>query len=55
MKVRYDQKADVLRIMLNVEPIEDSDEKRGNVVASEILDASTRISDPKAPDYAVSG
>ena len=65
MKVRYEQKVDFLRIILNDEAIEESDEKspgviidydkRGNVVGLEILDASTRISNPKALDYAVTG
>ena len=63
MKVTYDQEVDALRIILNDEAIEESDEdkpgviidydKHGNVVGLEILDASTRISNPKALDYAV--
>ena len=65
MKVTYDQEVDVLRIILNDEDIEESDEDkpgviidydgRGNVVGLEILDASTRIANPKALDYAVTG
>ena len=65
MKVTYDQEVDALRIILNDEAIEESDEdkpgviidydKHGNVVGLEILDASTRISNPKALDYAVTG
>ena len=65
MKVRYDQEADALRITLNDEAIEESDEKspgvimdydkHGDVVGLEVLDASTRISNPKALDYAVTG
>ena len=65
MKVTYDQEADVLRIILNDEAIEESDEdkpgviidydKRGNVVGLEVLDASIRIANPMALDYAVTG
>ena len=65
MKVTYDQEVDALRIILNDEAIEESDEdkpgviidydKRGNVVGLEILDASTRIANPRALDYAVTG
>ena len=50
---------------MNDEAIEESDEKspgvivnydkHGNVVGLEVLDASTRISNPKALDYAVRG
>ena len=65
MKVRYDQEVDALRIILNDEAIEESEEQRpgiimdydkhGNVVGLEILDASTRIANPKALDYVVTG
>ena len=65
MKVTYDQEADILRIILNDEAIEESDEdkpgviidydKSGNVVGLEVLDASTRIANPKALDYAITG
>ena len=65
MKIRYDQEVDALRIILNDEAIEESDEdkpgviidydKHGNVVGLEILDASARISNPRALDYAVTG
>ena len=65
MKVTYDQEVDVLRIVLNDEEIEESDEdkpgviidydKQGNVVGLEVLDASTRIANPRALDYAVTG
>ena len=56
---------DALRIILNDEAIEESEEQRpgiimdydkhGNVVGLEILDASTRIANPKALDYVVTG
>ena len=65
MKVTYDQEVDALRIILNDEAIEESEEdrpgiiidydKHGNVVGMEILDASTRIANPRALDYAVTG
>ena len=65
MKVVYDQKVDVLRIVFNTAEIEESDEQRpgvimdydnnGNLVALEVLDASKRIEDPRALDYAVTG
>ena len=65
MKVTYDQEVDALRIILNDEAIEESDEdkpgviidydKHGNVVGLEILEASTRIANPRALDYAVTG
>jgi len=65
MKVVYDQKVDVLRIVFNTAAIEESDEDKpgvimdydnnGNLVALEVLDASKRIEDPRALDYAVTG
>ena len=65
MKVTYDQEVDALRIILNDEAIEESEEdrpgiiidyyKHGNVVGLEILDASTSIANPRALDYAVTG
>lgn len=64
MKVTYDTEVDVLRIILNGAPIEESDEagpgvifdydKDGNVVGIEILDASSRIDGPQTMEYAVS-
>ncbi len=65
MKVTYDAPVDILRILLNDEPIEASDEEKpgiildydsdGNVVGLEILDASTRIKGPRSLEYAVTG
>lgn len=65
IEIRYDQEADAIRITLNGEAIAESDEKspgvivdydeHGNVVGLEVLDASTRISNPKALNYAVTG
>ena len=65
MKVTYDPEVDVLRILFSTAPIEESDEdkpgiiidydKDGNVVGMEILDASQRMDNPRAVDYAVMG
>ncbi|MGA7562268.1 MAG: DUF2283 domain-containing protein [Desulfobaccales bacterium] len=65
MKVTYDPEADVLRILFSDAPIEESDEdkpgwiidydKDGNVVGLEILDATKRLDNPRAVDYAVIG
>ena len=65
MKVVYDQEVDVLRIVFNTAAVEESDEDKpgviidydnnGNLVALEVLDASKRIEDPRALDYAVTG
>jgi uncharacterized protein YuzE len=63
MKVTYDSGVDVLRIVFSNVPIEESDEekpgvildydKEGNVVGLEILDASTRMENPRSLEYAV--
>ena len=63
MKVTYDPEVDVLRILFRDAPIEESDEdkpgvildydKEGNVVGLEVLNASQRIENPRALDYAV--
>ena len=63
MKVTYDPEVDVLRILFRNTPIEESDEdkpgvildydKEGNVVGLEVLNASKRIENPRALDYAV--
>ena len=65
MKVVYDPEVDVLRILFSSAPIEESDEdkpgvildydKGGNIVGMEILDASKRMENPRAVEYAVSG
>jgi uncharacterized protein YuzE len=64
MKINYDPEVDVLRIIFNDNPIEESDEdkpgiildydKKGNVVGLEILDASKQIENPRSLEYAVS-
>ena len=63
MKVTYDPEVDVLCILFSSAPIEESDEdkpgiiidydKDGNVVGLEILDASKRMENPRAVEYAV--
>jgi YD repeat-containing protein len=63
MKVSYDSEVDVLRIIFNNTPIEESDEDKpgvildydgeGNIVGIEILDASKRIDNPRSVEYAV--
>ena len=65
MKVTYDQEVDILRIVLNDVDIQETDEDKpgviidyddhGNVVGLEILDASTRIANPRTLEYAVTG
>jgi len=65
MKVTYDAEVDVLRILFSSAPIEESDEdkpgvildydKDGNIVGMEILDASKRMENPQAVEYAVVG
>jgi uncharacterized protein YuzE len=63
MKVTYDPEVDVLRILFSNAAIEESDEdkpgvildydKDGNVVGLEVLNASQRIENPRAVEYAV--
>ena len=65
MKVTYDPEVDVLRLLFSNSPIEESDEdkpgviidydKDGNLVEMEILDASKRMDNPRAVNYAVVG
>ena len=65
MKVVYDQENDVLRILFSATAIEESDEGKpgvildydrdGNIVGLEVLDASKRVENPRALDYAVTG
>ncbi|MCG3112707.1 MAG: DUF2283 domain-containing protein [Candidatus Manganitrophus sp. SB1] len=63
MKVKYDQEVDVLTIQFSSAPVEESDEdkpgiildydKDGNVVGIEILNASKRMENPRALEYAI--
>ena len=65
MRIRYDPEVDVLTIVFNDVPVEESDEEKpglildydrsGNIVSVEILDASKRIENPRSLDYAVAG
>ena len=65
MKITYDQEVDILGIILSDADIEESDEDKpgiiidyddhGNVVGLEILDASSRMTDPRTLEYAVTG
>jgi uncharacterized protein YuzE len=65
MKIIYDPEVDVLRITFSNAPIEESDEEKpgvildfdkdGNVVGMEVLDASQRMENPRAVEYAVAG
>ncbi len=60
MKIIYDLEVDVLHLLFNNAPIEESDEdklgiiidydKAGNVVGQEILDASKRMDNPRMVD-----
>ena len=63
MKVVYDPEVDVLRILFSSAPIEESDEDKPgvildydvgcNIVGMEILDASKRMENPRAMEYAI--
>jgi uncharacterized protein YuzE len=65
MKITYDPDIDVLRILFSQTPIQESDEEKpgiiidydtgGNIVGLEILDASKRMENPRAVEYAVAG
>ena len=65
MKIVYDPEVDVLQVVFGSAPVEESDEEKpgivldydsdGNVVAIEILDASRRMENPRAVEYAVTG
>ena len=65
MKIVYDPEVDVLQVVFSSAPVDESDEEKpgivldydsdGNVVAIEILDASRRMENPRAVEYAVTG
>lgn len=64
MKVTYDAATDILNIVLQDTPVEESDEvkpgvildydRQGNVVSMEVLDASRRVKNPKVVEHLVS-
>jgi YD repeat-containing protein len=63
MKVTYDSEVDVLRVLFSDARIQETDEDKpgvildydaaGNVVGMEILNASQRVDNPRAMDYAM--
>ncbi len=63
MKVTYDSEVDVLRVLFSDARIQETDEDKpgvildydaaGNVVGLEILNASQRVDNPRAMDFAV--
>ena len=63
MKASYDPEVDVLTIVFSSAPVKESDEDKpgvvldydrdGNIVSIEILDASTRVQDPRTFEYSV--
>ncbi len=65
MRVTYDPEVDVLQVELSRAPVVESDENRpgaiidydkdGNPVGIEILDASSRIENPRSMEYAIAG
>jgi uncharacterized protein YuzE len=64
VKVTYDAKVDVLRILFRDVAVEESDEDKpgvildydagGNIVGLEVLDASKRVENPRGVDYSPS-
>ena len=65
MRVTYDPEVDALSIVLSEALVEERDEAKpgvildydaaGNVVGLEILNASKRVDNPRAIDYALAG
>ena len=63
MKVTYDRKMDILRIILSDSVIEESDEEapgvivdyddKGGIAGLEILDASTSVDEPQMIEYSI--
>ena len=63
MKVTYDSEVDVLRVLFSDARIQETDEDKpgvildyaaaGNVVGLEILNASQRVDNPRAMDFAM--
>lgn len=65
MRVTFDAHTDTMTIILNENPVFESDEEKpgliidydqdGNIVALEILDASTRVRQPRQMVYELAG
>jgi len=65
MRVTFDAHTDTMTIILNENPVVESDEEKpgliidydqdGNIVALEILDASTRVRQPRQMVYELAG
>ena len=65
MKVNYDAETDTLTIVLRDAPVVESDEDKpgvildydaaGNLVSIEVLDASTRVEEPRSVTLATHG
>ena len=63
MKIRYDAESDTLTVILKDAPIVESDEEKpgiildfdthGDIVSFEILDASSRVTDPRKVEFTV--
>ena len=63
MKADYDSQVDILTVVFSDAPVEESDEVKpgvsidydaaGNVIGMEILDASQRVQNPSAMEFAV--
>jgi YD repeat-containing protein len=58
MKVHYDEATDILTVVLRDAPVAESDEEKpgvildyddqGNLISIELLDASTRVENPRS-------
>lgn len=65
MKITYDPGTDALTVVLNEVPVAEGDEEKpgvildfdaaGDVVGLEILDASRRVTDPRAIEFSAAG
>ena len=65
MKINYDARTDALTVILRDAPVAESDEDKpgvvldyddaGNLVSIEVLDASTRVQEPRSVTLATQG